>query len=203
MIHVRDRKRKRIKINSFLNCSTPVVFISKPFKESQKISSIADDVQNLSIKKEASSKKVKKSGAQKRIERRQNKVMSEKDMLNKSNSTKESQPSKQRKQNKSILEKKPHLFKEYISEELVHAGLEDGTLIRGIIRINPKNHREAYVSNEDRTLEDYYICGMEDRNRALEGDEVVLELKSQSEWKDGKTTASVVYIKKRVSLIIF
>ncbi|VEN46067.1 unnamed protein product [Callosobruchus maculatus] len=89
-------------------------------------------------------------------------------------------------------------FPKYMSKEDVDTGLENGTLIKGFVRINPKNFKDSYVSNEDTTLADYYLTSVLDRNRALEGDEVVLQLKPESEWIDGQKTARVVFIKDMV-----
>nr|CAI5832710.1 unnamed protein product [Callosobruchus analis] len=89
-------------------------------------------------------------------------------------------------------------FPDYMSKEEVYTGLANGTLIKGFVRINPKNFKDSYVSNEDTTLADYYLTSVLDRNRALEGDEVVLQLKPKSQWVDGQKTARVVFIKDMV-----
>lgn len=99
---------------------------------------------------------------------------------------------------KSKNNKTTERMKGYISKSAVEDGLKNSRLVKGIIRINPKNPREAYVSNDDRTVYDYIIPTMHDRNGALEGDEVVLEVQPQSDWKDGRPTATVVYILKKV-----
>lgn len=114
--------------------------------------------------------------------------------------TKREKSSKSSKKKTALVDRKPHPLKGYISTENAEDGLKKGTLIKGVIRINPKNSREAYVSNENRNVQDYMILTMDDRNGAMEGDEVVLEIKPESEWKDGKATASVVYILKRVNI---
>lgn len=100
---------------------------------------------------------------------------------------------------KTVLDKKAKPLKGYISKREAEEGLRNGKLIKGFIRINPRNFREAYVSNENRNIQDYIILTMDDRNGAMEGDEVVLEVKPPSEWKDGKATASVVHILKLVN----
>ncbi|XP_060521982.1 DIS3-like exonuclease 2 [Cylas formicarius] len=89
-------------------------------------------------------------------------------------------------------------FPEYISEVEAIQGLKLGKFIKGYLRINPKCSRDSYVSNENSSLQDYYITSVADRNRALDGDEVVLALKSETEWLDGKKTAVVVYILQMV-----
>lgn len=98
--------------------------------------------------------------------------------------------------------KKPIIFEEYIDAVAVSEGLRNGELVKGFVRINPKNFKDAYVSNEDTSLSDYYLTSVVDRNRALEGDEVILRLKPKSQWIDGKKTATVVYISKLVRFFL-
>ncbi|GJQ73411.1 hypothetical protein Trydic_g13775 [Trypoxylus dichotomus] len=89
-------------------------------------------------------------------------------------------------------------FNEYYKQHEVEAKLKLGKLIKGTIRINPKSHKTAYVSNEDRNSQDYIIKSILDRNRALEGDVVALQIKPESEWVDNQKSASVVYILEKV-----
>ncbi|KAJ8980439.1 hypothetical protein NQ317_001612 [Molorchus minor] len=70
-------------------------------------------------------------------------------------------------------------FEEYIDIDKVNEGLANGILIKGFVRINPKNFKDSYVSNENTSLVDYYLTSVIDRNRALEGDEVVLRVKTE------------------------
>ncbi|KDR19486.1 DIS3-like exonuclease 2 isoform X2 [Zootermopsis nevadensis] len=97
--------------------------------------------------------------------------------------------------------KESNTFDSYLPESEVIKGLTENTLIKGAIRINQRNYKEAYVSSPDND-QDIMIEGMRNRNRALEGDEVVLRLNSESEWKvqDSKTqkTGKVVYILEKV-----
>ncbi|KAG9657686.1 RNB-domain-containing protein, partial [Aureobasidium melanogenum] len=53
--------------------------------------------------------------------------------------------------------------------------LGDGQLVAGILRVNKKNRSDAYVTTNDLDA-DIFICGSKDRNRALEGDLVAVEL---------------------------
>src|SRR5690606_4886776 len=53
--------------------------------------------------------------------------------------------------------------------------LNDGQLVSGILRVNKKNRSDAYVTTPDLDA-DIFICGSKDRNRALEGDLVAVEL---------------------------
>ncbi|XP_018323945.1 DIS3-like exonuclease 2 isoform X2 [Agrilus planipennis] len=102
------------------------------------------------------------------------------------------------KKKKDKNNKKNVMFPNYWSPNEVEKGLQNGELIKGILRINPKNYKEAYVSNKDRSKQDYVIESLLDRNRALEGDVVALKLKSEDEWKEKQQTAVVVYILEMV-----
>jgi len=61
----------------------------------------------------------------------------------------------------------------YWKDEDVELGLKNGTLIEGVIRINPKNYREAFITSPDGTS-DILIEGLLNRNKALNGDIVVI-----------------------------
>lgn len=100
-------------------------------------------------------------------------------------------------------EKKPITFEDYIDANVAAEGLRTGDFVKGFVRINPKNFKDAYVSNEDTSLSDYYLTSVVDRNRALEGDEVVLRIKPKDQWTDGKKTATVVHILKSVCNKLF
>lgn len=107
----------------------------------------------------------------------------------------------QKKADKKRKKKKVELFMKFLSEEEVEVGLKNGGFMKGNIRINPKNFKESYVGNEDITKSDYIIGSVLDRNRALEGDEVVLRLKKITD--EGKKLMEVVYITQKVSLSEF
>lgn len=69
------------------------------------------------------------------------------------------------------------LFTPYLPQATLPALLGDGQLVSGILRVNKKNRSDAYVSTTDGLLDaDIFICGSKDRNRALEGDLVAVEL---------------------------
>ncbi|KAK0636284.1 hypothetical protein B0T17DRAFT_503752 [Bombardia bombarda] len=69
------------------------------------------------------------------------------------------------------------LFTPYLPQASLPALLGDGQLVSGILRVNKKNRSDAYVSTQDGLLDaDIFICGSKDRNRALEGDLVAVEL---------------------------
>ncbi|TGO19169.1 hypothetical protein BTUL_0005g00160 [Botrytis tulipae] len=69
------------------------------------------------------------------------------------------------------------LFTPYLPQATLPALLGDGQLVSGILRVNKKNRSDAYVTTHDGLLDaDIFICGSKDRNRALEGDLVAVEL---------------------------
>ena len=67
------------------------------------------------------------------------------------------------------------LFTPYLPQASLPALLSDGQLVSGILRVNKKNRSDAYVTSTDLEA-DIFICGSKDRNRALEGDFVAIEL---------------------------
>jgi protein SSD1 len=69
------------------------------------------------------------------------------------------------------------LFTPYLPQATLPALLGDGQLVSGVLRVNKKNRSDAYVTTHDGLLDaDIFICGSKDRNRALEGDLVAVEL---------------------------
>ncbi|KAJ1968001.1 hypothetical protein IWQ62_001510 [Dispira parvispora] len=66
-------------------------------------------------------------------------------------------------------------YKEYLSPKQVRHGLEQGTLYRGVVRINKNNTIEAYATCDGLT-QDVFIYGRHARNRALHGDKVIVAL---------------------------
>ncbi|KAF1814234.1 RNB-domain-containing protein [Eremomyces bilateralis CBS 781.70] len=67
------------------------------------------------------------------------------------------------------------LFTPYLPQASLPALLGQGQLVAGILRVNKKNRSDAYVTTQDLDA-DIFICGSKDRNRALEGDLVAVEL---------------------------
>ncbi|KAF9945834.1 hypothetical protein BGZ72_000942 [Mortierella alpina] len=59
--------------------------------------------------------------------------------------------------------------------------------VQGVLRINKRNRSDAYVTVDSLPEGDVYICGSKDRNRALEGDVVGIELIDQEEQSQQKT----------------
>ena len=67
------------------------------------------------------------------------------------------------------------LFAPYLPQASLPPLLQAGKLVVGFLRVNKKNRSDAYVAT-DVLDADIYICGSKDRNRALEGDIVAIEL---------------------------
>jgi protein SSD1 len=79
--------------------------------------------------------------------------------------------------NQQQQQQRKTLFTPYLPQANLPALLADGQLVSGILRVNKKNRSDAYVSTQDGLLDaDIFICGSKDRNRALEGDLVAVEL---------------------------
>ncbi|QLG70491.1 hypothetical protein HG535_0A04310 [Zygotorulaspora mrakii] len=68
------------------------------------------------------------------------------------------------------------LFAPYLPQANIPELVQEGRLVAGILRVNKKNRSDAWVSTEGVLDADIYICGSKDRNRALEGDLVAVEL---------------------------
>lgn len=75
-------------------------------------------------------------------------------------------------------------FERHIQREQAEIMLKTGQIsaAKGFVRINQRNFREAYISNPDGSR-DILIDGVKDRNRALEGDEVVVFILPPSVWR--------------------
>ncbi|XP_027444555.1 DIS3-like exonuclease 2 isoform X3 [Zalophus californianus] len=91
-------------------------------------------------------------------------------------------PGDKKSKNKSIRGKKKSIFETYMSKEDVSDGLKRGTLIQGVLRINPKKFHEAFIPSPDGDR-DIFIDGVVARNRALNGDLVVVKLLPEEQWK--------------------
>ena len=68
------------------------------------------------------------------------------------------------------------LFAPYLPQNSLPDLINEGKLVTGILRVNKKNRSDAYVSTDGLLDADIFICGSKDRNRALEGDLVAIEL---------------------------
>lgn len=82
------------------------------------------------------------------------------------------------------------------TKETVEAGVSDGSLIKGTLRISA-NYQNAFVS-DPKGGSDFLILGRKDQNRALPGDIVAIEVKEKSEWinkgKEKQRTGKVVSV---------
>ena len=76
-------------------------------------------------------------------------------------------------------------FPEFLHPNEVLRGLSSDppTLTEGILRINPKNYEDAFISSPEAGDQDIYIKGVASRCRALNGDVVVVKLDSPEKWK--------------------
>lgn len=68
------------------------------------------------------------------------------------------------------------LFAPYLPQSLLPDLINEGRLVTGTLRVNKKNRSDAYVLTDGLLDADIFICGSKDRNRALEGDLVAVEL---------------------------
>ncbi|PNI70348.1 DIS3L2 isoform 5 [Pan troglodytes] len=91
-------------------------------------------------------------------------------------------PGDKKSKNRSTRGKKKSIFETYMSKEDVSEGLKRGTLIQGVLRINPKKFHEAFIPSPDGDR-DIFIDGVVARNRALNGDLVVVKLLPEEHWK--------------------
>lgn len=77
----------------------------------------------------------------------------------------------------SQAQQRKTLFTPYLPQVNLPVLLGNGQLVAGVLRVNKKNRSDAYVTTQDGLLDaDIFICGSKDRNRALEGDLVAIEL---------------------------
>ncbi|KAI9676981.1 MAG: hypothetical protein M1817_006820 [Caeruleum heppii] len=87
------------------------------------------------------------------------------------------QPISAQQQQQQAQQQRKTLFTPYLPQANLPALLSDGQLVAGTLRVNKKNRSDAYVTTQDGLLDaDIFICGSKDRNRALEGDLVAIEL---------------------------
>ncbi|CAG2177744.1 unnamed protein product, partial [Oppiella nova] len=73
-------------------------------------------------------------------------------------------------------------FTEYMPLCELQKGLQKGDIVEGVLRINPRNYTDAYISAPGGGI-DIYVGGTTDRNRALNGDKVAVRIKPSQEWK--------------------
>ena len=73
-------------------------------------------------------------------------------------------------------------FQPYIDYEIAEEGLQNGTLVFGILRVNSNSPSDAFCVIENGRKRDILIKGKENRNRAFNGDTVIVQVHSQPEW---------------------
>ncbi|CAO3651245.1 unnamed protein product [Mucor fragilis] len=77
-------------------------------------------------------------------------------------------------------------FDRYLDPKICHEKVDKGLLYKGVLRINKRNRSDAYVTC-DNLDSDIFINGQHDRNRALDGDTVIVELLDlESVWAKKK-----------------
>ncbi|CEP13420.1 hypothetical protein [Parasitella parasitica] len=77
-------------------------------------------------------------------------------------------------------------FDRYLDPKVYQEKVDKGILYKGVLRINKRNRSDAYVTCENLDA-DIFINGQHDRNRALDGDTVVVELLDlESVWAKKK-----------------
>lgn len=89
---------------------------------------------------------------------------------------------KKKNRNKPSKGRKKTLFEPYMSFAEVSEGLKRGELLQGPLRINPKKFQEAFFPSPD-GARDIFIDGVVSRNRALNGDIVVVKVLPREHWK--------------------
>lgn len=115
-------------------------------------------------------------------------------------------PSRRKRKSKNDENPEDKKFEPYISAEEAELGLKNNTHIEGVLRINPKQFQHAYVSSSDRSEQDILIDGLKNRNRALEGDVIVVKLIEESENEEANESENtnkqkkgkVVFLKEKV-----
>uniref|UniRef100_A0A8C9VND5 DIS3-like exonuclease 1 n=1 Tax=Scleropages formosus TaxID=113540 RepID=A0A8C9VND5_SCLFO len=85
-------------------------------------------------------------------------------------------------------------YAEHLPAEVLEAGIKSGRYIKGTLKVNKhRAQQEAFVQADSSTKNtelssDVLVWGMKQRNRAVHGDLVVVELLPRGEWK-GRTIA--------------
>ncbi|ORY85672.1 hypothetical protein BCR37DRAFT_412363 [Protomyces lactucae-debilis] len=96
-------------------------------------------------------------------------------------------------------------FDAYISKDAALEGVDSGKFHKGTLRISPKARKDAWVSITTKAVnDDFLIEGDRARNRALNGDEVIIEVvqaqgnasttNGNAANHEGRTRAKVVHI---------
>nr|XP_061795351.1 DIS3-like exonuclease 2 [Nerophis lumbriciformis] len=83
---------------------------------------------------------------------------------------------------KGVRGSRKQVFEPYMTAEDVSRGLKRGELFQGQLRINPKKYHDAFIPSPDDTR-DIFLNGIIARNRALNGDIVVVQILPREQWK--------------------
>uniref|UniRef100_M4B3K5 RNB domain-containing protein n=1 Tax=Hyaloperonospora arabidopsidis (strain Emoy2) TaxID=559515 RepID=M4B3K5_HYAAE len=86
------------------------------------------------------------------------------------------------KSRRNIREHGQVTYVEYLDHDVVIRELEMGSLLQGKLRVNPMYRTDGYVTVDGLSV-DVLVKGMEDRNRAFDGDLVAVRLHPESAWK--------------------
>ncbi|XP_032520425.2 DIS3-like exonuclease 2 [Danaus plexippus] len=110
---------------------------------------------------------------------------------------------KQNKKQKKDQNGADKVFDAYLCKEEVMEGLKNNSLIEGVLKINPKQFQNSYVSSMDRNEQDILIEGVKNRNRALEGDIVVVQFIESDDEDSEKHNNSDSSSKQRKGRVVF
>ena len=83
---------------------------------------------------------------------------------------------------KKLRNQKSYGFKPHYSHEKVEEGLKNNTLFEGVIWKTERNPDIAYVTLDGLNI-DVIIQSVQDQNRSLDWDRVVIELNDPSLWQ--------------------
>ncbi|XP_043279346.1 DIS3-like exonuclease 2 isoform X2 [Venturia canescens] len=94
-----------------------------------------------------------------------------------------------------------YIKKKEILELMENQDRENPTYVKGYIRINPKNNQLAYISIDKEI--DILVSGIQNRNRALEGDLVAAIINPEDDWTHHESgeiqkTATVMCILEKI-----
>uniref|UniRef100_A0AAQ4QXD8 DIS3-like exonuclease 2 n=1 Tax=Gasterosteus aculeatus aculeatus TaxID=481459 RepID=A0AAQ4QXD8_GASAC len=84
--------------------------------------------------------------------------------------------------NRGARGSKRPVFESYMTFEEVSRGLKRGELLQGKLRINPKKYHDSFIPSPD-DRRDVFLDGIVARNRALNGDIVVVQILPREQWK--------------------
>ncbi|RLN68750.1 hypothetical protein BBP00_00000835 [Phytophthora kernoviae] len=131
-------------------------------------------------KKQQQKKKMKDQKDQK--EEQVEEVKEKEDSFVKRGADKSTPGSESGQSKKNVRDNGKVVYAEYLDHDVVIKGLEMGGLLQGKLRVNSMYRMDGYITVNGLAM-DVLVKGMEDRNRGLDGDLVVIRLHPESEWK--------------------